>query len=149
MVNHAQAVEYVLAPDARSVGQARRLVSGLLVDGERSALVDTALLLVSELVGNAVRYGEEPIKLDVRRSDDELTIGVSDASPQLPVLPPPTAAVNACNARTTFDELHSEEPVGGRGLRLIAALADRWGVERRKSDKRVWFALRRPAERSR
>lgn len=141
VVGQDHADEYPLARDAQSVRRARRIVSDLLVDGDRPAVLDTALLLVSELVGNAVRYGEEPIKLDVRRENEQLTIGVSDAGPQLPVLPPPSSASEGV-ASEAAHERHVDEPVGGRGLRLIATLADCCGVERRNSDKRVWFALR-------
>lgn len=142
MVISDHAVEYRLARDPQSVGEARRIVSELLRDREENDLVDTALLLVSELVANAVRYGEEPITLDVVPDDDEVTIGVSDGGDELPTLTavgPPLVV--------SGDELAGREAIGGRGLRLIATLADAWDVEKRMVGKRVWFALRSPVHR--
>lgn len=134
------AVEYALARDAQSVRRARHIVSTALAEDDRPAVRDTALLLVSELVGNAVRYGEEPITMDLSRGDEELTVGVSDAGAQLPTMPPP--APSADLPTEDLVDVSPEEPVGGRGLRLIATLADAWAVEKRTRGKRVWFVLR-------
>ena len=143
MVTSDHAVVYRLTRDAQSVRRARRIVSDALTDGDRASLLDTALLLVSELVGNAVRYGVEPITLDVGRDGDELTIGVSDAGPQLPQMPAAPPDLQVTTSAGVADNA-AAQPVGGRGLRLIETLADRWGVQKREGAKRVWFVLRRP-----
>ena len=85
--------------------------------------VDDATLLVSELVTNAVKYGpDEPIRLIVDDDDERARFTVHDAG--LGPLP----------------EIRDEDPAhGGHGLRLVDAVADRWGVER--GSTRVWFEL--------
>jgi anti-sigma regulatory factor (Ser/Thr protein kinase) len=93
-----------------------------LVAPERVADVT---LLVSELVTNAVKYGPEDdgIRLIVQRDDRCIRLTVHD--PGLGPLPQMRA---------------QDDPApGGHGLRLVDALADRWGVER--GSTRVWFEL--------
>ena len=91
------------------------------------ARLDDATLLVSELVTNAVRYGPEegPIRLIV--SGDEARTRFTDHDLGLGPLP----------------EMRAEDDPtpGGHGLRLVDALADRWGVER--GSTRVWFEFDR------
>ncbi|MEU3253543.1 SpoIIE family protein phosphatase [Streptomyces sp. NPDC006997] len=80
----------------------------------------TTELIVSELVTNAVRYAEPPIRLRLLR-DARLTCEVSDASSTAPRLR---------HARST-DE-------GGRGLFLVAQLAHRWGARYTPRGKIIW-----------
>lgn len=82
---------------------------------------DLALLMVSELVGNAVRYAPGDITLDVTLRDSRMRIEVTDTSP---VFPRPQ------HARPT-DE-------GGRGLMLVEALSADWGIDLTGSGKTVW-----------
>lgn len=146
MVISDQAVVLPLARDAQSVRRARRLVSEVLTDGKRTSHLDTALLLVSELVGNAVRYGAEPITLDLAQDGEALIIGVTDGSTTMPALPAIDSGrergETTCNGDLR-DDLSDSESVGGRGLQLVATLSDSWGVQKREQDKRVWFVLRR------
>lgn len=88
-------------------------------------VVTVAELLTSELVGNAVVHGRDPIAVDVHLGDGVLTIEVSDEGDGLPVL------------RTTGPDVP-----GGQGVRLVEQLATRWGVEQRGAvGKTVWFAV--------
>jgi anti-sigma regulatory factor (Ser/Thr protein kinase) len=91
------------------------------------ARVEDAVLLVSELVTNAVKYGpeDEAIRLIVTTDDQTTRFTVHDLG--LGPLP------------EMRDQ--SDPAPGGHGLRLVDALADRWGVER--GSTRVWFELRR------
>ncbi|MFE9493929.1 SpoIIE family protein phosphatase [Streptomyces collinus] len=84
-------------------------------------------LMVSELVTNAVRYGRDPIQLRMILQDT-LTLEVSDGSSTAPHLR---------RARTT-DE-------GGRGLFLIAQLAERWGTRHTREGKVIWAEQSLPA----
>ncbi|MFB7507059.1 SpoIIE family protein phosphatase [Streptomyces broussonetiae] len=77
-------------------------------------------LVVSELVTNAIRYGESPIQLRLIR-DRALICEVSDASSTSPHL-------RRANA---FDE-------GGRGLLLVAQLTQRWGSRQTGRGKTIW-----------
>ena len=91
-----------------------------------SAAVDLALLLTSELVTNAVRYGRGLVTLSVRADPPSVRVVVHDSNPELPTLGPEA----------------DESAEGGRGLRLVDALATRWGAENRPGDgKDVWFEL--------
>ena len=86
---------------------------------------DDATLLVSELVTNAVKFGpDEPIRVIVDEEGERTRFTVHDAG--LGPLP----------------AIRDEDPAhGGHGLRLVDAVADRWGVER--GSTRVWFELDR------
>jgi anti-sigma regulatory factor (Ser/Thr protein kinase) len=89
--------------------------------GDLGAHARDVELLVSELVSNAVRHGEAPVSLDVRREDDVLRVEVQDAGTG----PGP--------------RMRPGDRGGGFGLRLVDRVATRWGVER--GSTRVWFEL--------
>ncbi|MGW3149189.1 ATP-binding protein [Streptomyces sp. NPDC001177] len=88
-------------------------------------LADVADLLVSELVGNAIRYaGGHTLLITVHAAERGARVAVTDGSRSLPAL------VRA-----------GDEDEGGRGLSLIDALALRWGTVGLPYGKRVWFEL--------
>ena len=119
-----------LPPSVRSIPLARHLVVGLLRAWGAPHDRDDAALLVTELVANVVDHvgGEASLTLQVELSEDWLRIAVADGSSVRPV------------AR----ELDTGSP-RGRGLRLVQAIADRWGCEDHDGGKRVWLELARPA----
>lgn len=92
--------------------------------------LDDVLLLISELVTNAVRHGVPPIRLAIECDDTLLHVRVRDGSPALP-------------ARREVG-IESE---GGRGMTLVELLTSTWGVAPVADDygvgKEVWFELRR------
>ena len=84
----SRSVEPVRAPlsrDPRSAGAARRLIASAVAGTQCEPAADIAELLVSELVGNAVRHGREPVELDVRCVDGHLEVGVRDGALDLTV----------------------------------------------------------------
>jgi anti-sigma regulatory factor (Ser/Thr protein kinase) len=91
-------------------------------------LVEDALVLVSELVTNAVLHGEPDIHLQLRLTRPGIGVAVTDRGSSWPVVP---GAPFGTTARS------------GRGLLIVNALATQWGV--RPSDpppgKVVWFEL--------
>jgi PAS domain S-box-containing protein len=103
------------APLARAAARHQLQVWG--VDEETAF---TTELIVSELVGNAVRYGAPPLRLRLIW-ERKLTIEVSDAAASAP---------HVMHART-IDET-------GRGLFIIATLADQWGTRYEAQGKTVW-----------
>jgi anti-sigma regulatory factor (Ser/Thr protein kinase) len=112
-----------------SVPEARRYVSEHL-DRVPPELCQTAALLVSELATNVVRHtraGEFVVELRHHPDEGRVWIGVTDSGTGLPILRAPS--------------LTAEH---GRGMQLVATLADRWGAGRRRGDtaKTVWFELR-------
>ncbi|MFD0331875.1 SpoIIE family protein phosphatase [Streptacidiphilus monticola] len=118
---------WLLADDARSAGEARRHVEHQLAAWELDELTLTTQLLVSELVGNVVRHAQGPARLRLLRSWT-LICEVSDCSLTTP---------QVRHARET-DE-------GGRGLQLVAALAQRWGVRYTPDGKCIWTEQSLPA----
>ncbi|WP_328875454.1 SpoIIE family protein phosphatase [Streptomyces sp. NBC_00287] len=115
-----QAVTWDLPPDPAHVSVARQNATEQL---ERWGLDDAVFvteLIVSELVTNAIRYGEPPIRLRLIR-DRALICEVSDASSTSPHL----------RRAHIYDE-------GGRGLMLVAQLTERWGSRQTSEGKTIW-----------
>ncbi|QKW11286.1 SpoIIE family protein phosphatase [Streptomyces sp. NA04227] len=109
-----------LPSDPAVVSQARSDASGRLAAWGLEELSFTTELMVSELVTNAIRYGKSPIQLRMILQST-LTCEVSDASSTAPHL----------RRARTFDE-------GGRGLLLVAQLAERWGARHSREGKVIW-----------
>lgn len=110
-----------------SATQARRFAEQTLVTWGCPELADTALLLVSELVVNAVSHASSTATVHLTLADGVLRVAVDDSSS---VVPAPQVA--------------SPDDANGRGLMIVAALADRWGVESTATGKTVWFELAPP-----
>lgn len=108
---------------AAAVPQSRRFVERHLQDRR---LQDRAALLVSELATNAVEHAATDFEVTVVTRADAVRLEVADGSTQPPML--------------RVGPLESED---GRGLRIVAAMADRWGVETRPgaTGKLVWCEL--------
>ncbi len=86
---------------------------------------ETLELLTSEVLTNAVVHtrARRRIALTAERRDDCVRVAVSDQDPTLPVVRPGSVA-----------------RVGGNGMRLVAALASRWGIDLHPGGgKTVWF----------
>lgn len=87
-----------------------------------STRLDDAALVLSELVGNAVRHAEgSSLQVRLRRTGDVLRIAVHDRSA---TPPQPREA--------------SFEDESGRGMLIIEALSKDWGWEPRPTGKVVW-----------
>ncbi|WP_410536361.1 ATP-binding protein [Streptomyces sp. KL2] len=122
------AAEVRLPNRPESARTARRLVRSVLLTrwGLPEALTEDTVLLVSELVGNAVRHtGAQSLGLRLRRQPGRIRVEVRDPSRGLPCLLP----------------VH-ELDVSGRGLFLVDHLSDRWGVDLLPLGKTTWFELR-------
>jgi PAS domain S-box-containing protein len=124
-------VDQPLAALPSSAGEARRAVRravehSLAELDSLEELVDDLVIAVSELVTNAVLHAGSGIRLRVLARPTRVRIEVFDDSPHLP--------------RT-----RGAEGVGvtGRGLRLVAELADRWGAEAEGEGKVVWCEVAR------
>jgi len=120
--------EVPLPSRPESAATARRRGRGVVVRewGLTPALTEDAVLLVSELVGNAVRHtGARVFGLRMRHRRGWIRIEVRDPSRGLPCLMPV-----------------QDMDVSGRGLFLVDALADRWGVDLLPRGKTTWFEMR-------
>ncbi|MFF7239107.1 SpoIIE family protein phosphatase [Streptomyces collinus] len=115
-----------------SPGSARALVRAWLAEGPQvpARLVDDAMAVVSELVTNAVVHAGTEVEVDWRLEPaGAFVVEVSDRHP----------------ARAPRDPAPGEAPYEtadhGRGLRLVATLAESWGVTYRAGGKTVWARL--------
>ncbi|WP_217244896.1 ATP-binding protein [Streptomyces sp. AC602_WCS936] len=128
-------------PDPSEVGRARRWARSRLAGSGIQAdepLAETLVLLVSELVTNAVVHTGRSAVLRL-------------------VLPPAvTEEAGEATVRLEVDDASDRAPVprcvdgeetGGRGLALVDGLADRWGWSREGTGKRIWCELDRCAGR--
>lgn len=106
----------------------RRIVRSYLDDWEMPELTDAVELGVTELLANVVRHvPDRRCTLLLLRAAAGVRVEVGDGSDQLPVV---------------RDDL-PPEAVGGRGLVLLDAVADKWGVgPRLAGGKTVWFECR-------
>lgn len=121
-MDHAWAA---FAPDLASVGEARRFVRRALVDLGGEAMEFEAAQVVSELATNSVIHARTRFEVALDHDGDSLRIAVSDGSRRSPV-----------------PKSHSAQATTGRGLKLVATLADAWGTEARSDGKTVWCTLR-------
>ncbi|WP_432198678.1 SpoIIE family protein phosphatase [Streptomyces sp. bgisy027] len=121
---HALGAEHVVSfevpVDPAAVAEVRARATRQVEAWGFGELAMTTELIVSELVTNAIRYAEPPIRLRLLR-DSRLTCEVADGSSTAPRLR---------HARS-MDE-------GGRGLFLVAQLAHRWGARYTTEGKIIW-----------
>ena len=89
---------------------------------------EDVVLLVSELVTNAVRYAEPPVRLELQPSGEDVVVAVRDGSPERP-------APRAADASAE----------GGRGMLLVDMLATDHGVRTDPPGKAVWARVPRSA----
>ncbi|MER6348613.1 ATP-binding protein [Streptomyces sp. NPDC001595] len=120
--------EVALPSRPESAAIARRLAQVVVLRqwGLSPKTTEDVVLLVSELVGNAVRHtGARVFGLRMRRPRGRIRIEVRDPSRGLPCLMPV-----------------QELDVSGRGLFLVDKLSDRWGVDLLPRGKTTWFEMR-------
>ncbi|MFF1357394.1 SpoIIE family protein phosphatase [Streptomyces sp. NPDC058297] len=113
-------VTWQLAAEPEVVGEARALANRKLAEWGLEELEFTTELVVSELVTNAIRYGSPPIQLRLIR-DGNLICEVTDGSSTSP------------HIRRALD---TDE--GGRGLYMVAQLAQLWGTRYHPRGKTIW-----------
>ncbi len=124
-VTGAPSAEWSFPADPGAVRTARTMVRQVLDDWGLNGAADVAVLLVSELVTNSLRYASGPIGVRmVLLGAGGLLVEVSDPLPDPP------------RERTT-----TPDDEGGRGLQLVACSSRRWGTRRGKTGKTVWFEL--------
>ncbi|WP_189956721.1 SpoIIE family protein phosphatase [Streptomyces alanosinicus] len=114
--------DWDVEPDTAQVPHARKFAVDQVDVWGLEEMSFVTELVVSELVTNAIRYGEPPIRLRLIR-DTSLICEVSDASNTAPHL----------RRARAFDE-------GGRGLLLVAQLTQGWGTRHTTEGKTIWCA---------
>ena len=109
-----------------SAGVARSFVRAAFADLHQDT-EDLALLLTSEIVTNAILHARTPLQLGVLLDCDKALVCVADRVNEGPDLVPLG---------------QSRDRFGGRGLALVADLAEAWGTTRYTGGKTVWFLTR-------
>lgn len=123
------ALDYVLPASGPVVALARRMARAASRHWPDAGSRDSVLLILSELLGNAVKAAVGPtISLRLSWTARRVRIEVADDNPQLPSSRQPALT----------DE-------GGRGLFLVDQLATRWGSHRVGKGKCVWAEVALPA----
>ncbi|AJE80719.1 MULTISPECIES: ATP-binding protein [Streptomyces] len=112
------------------ISQVRRIFSAQLRYWRLDPLIDRVALGVTELLTNVHRHvrTDKTCTVRIELELDRLTVSVHDRDPHLPLV-------------------HEAEPgaTGGRGLALIAAVSESWGVQPLgDTGKTVWFTLPTP-----
>ncbi|MFW6690409.1 SpoIIE family protein phosphatase [Streptomyces sp. MAR4 CNX-425] len=136
-------VALTLAAGMPAAGAARRFVRDLLA-GRAGPEADDAELLTSELVTNAVVHAGTDVRVRCRLVAEDATAaglarhGTDGGGPAAE----PTLLVEVTDGHAArVMPLPAPEESYGYGLQLVAALADAWGVEHRRSEKTVWFRM--------
>lgn len=119
-------VDLTVEHGPKLAGQARQAVQRWATEIGLGPPTDDLLLVVSELVTNAVRYGSPPVRVEVSADERTVTVGVVDAATARPVL------------RNAADDAES-----GRGLLLLSSLSTEHGVRSQPPGKVVWASLPR------
>ena len=117
-------VRHPLSAVPEAVPTARALLRDAVEGTPLAARVEDGELALSELVTNALLHGRDPISVTLRVAAQSLRVEVCDANPVSP----------------SFSVL-DPTAVTGRGLLLISAVSDRWGVDPSPGGKVVWFEL--------
>ena len=115
---------HMFPPHPTSARAARQFVAGELAGRSSDEARDTACLLTSELVTNAVIHARTDVEVSVRRSNGRLRIEVSDHTSRRPTL----MSIPA-------------DSTTGRGLLLVEVMSATWGIDDDNSGKLVWFEL--------
>lgn len=127
MDHHPLSTNLVVSADHAATRSARAVVRDLCSDAAIAGdTLETAVLLVTELVSNAIEHGGGTAVLDAIADDRQLRVSVVDGDPSLPV--------------PRVGDVDDER---GRGLLLVEALASRWGASPYGPGKTVWFELDR------
>ena len=108
-----------------AVGHARRFTRRTLRAWDVTPRTDAVLLVVSELVTNALVHTDGQVRLDLSLVGHRLRIAVADSSPRTPVKPTGVGW----------------EATGGRGILLVEAMAAAWGTVPVSGGKQVWADL--------
>ncbi|MGP3775411.1 ATP-binding protein [Streptomyces sp. SDT5-1] len=128
-----RAFEVAFQPDTSRVSHARRITAAFLAFWQvPERLAEDIVLIVSELVANAINHGASAspapghVSLRLQLPDDEIRIEVIDSNPAPATMQSP-----------------SDEEESGRGLLLVSALADKWGVT--EDGTKTWCTVNIPA----
>jgi anti-sigma regulatory factor (Ser/Thr protein kinase) len=108
---------------AQSVTAARHFTRSVL-QGQPPETLEAAELMVSELATNAVQHARSGFELTISTARGQLRVEIRDSGQGQPAMRSPTPTENS-----------------GRGLRIVEAMSQEWGVRVEPAGKLVWFTL--------
>jgi serine phosphatase RsbU (regulator of sigma subunit)/anti-sigma regulatory factor (Ser/Thr protein kinase) len=121
-------------PAPETAAAAREFVHDTLLSWGVTDPSDDVILLVSELVTNAVIHARSSLDVTVRRSEGATEVMVTDSVPERAVPQAGPLSVDTSPSR-------ENGRTGGLGLALASAIASSWGVSYGRNDKAVWFRI--------
>ena len=113
-----------LRAQPQSAAEARRAVARLLAEVGLERAADTAVLLTSEVVTNAILHARTNVVVVVLVDPPTVRVEVSDDAGQYPEV------LRA-----------DEQATSGRGMMLVDTLATAWGIRPGDGGKCVWFEV--------
>ncbi|KRV50042.1 hypothetical protein AQ490_17615 [Wenjunlia vitaminophila] len=131
-------VQLTVEPDPAEVGRARRWARSRLAKSgvaPEEPLVETLVLIISELVTNAVVHTGCPAVL-------RMLFSVGSSGPSRGTV---RVEVADASTRPPLPRCAASDEMGGRGLELVDGLADRWGWQPEGAGKRIWCEVDRAA----
>ena len=124
-VESARVLTVDLPPEPSSATRAREVARQQLTGSYSADVLDAAVLVVTELVTNAILHARTRLRLTIEARPATVRIVVKDSTPS--VLP---------------QRMHLEpDAVTGRGLALVEHLSTSWGVDVTGSGKVVWSEI--------
>lgn len=127
-----------LSADTPSVPGARRFVADGLRQWRRTALLDDAALVVTEMAANAALHSGSPfMHVSLERREDAVRITVEDDGQRVP-----TAAL-VPQRRPADESIEALASVAstGRGLAIVSVLSRQWGIDEAAGRRRIWAEL--------
>jgi anti-sigma regulatory factor (Ser/Thr protein kinase) len=115
-------LRWSLNSEFASAGEARHLTAEALTQWDLPIDSSDVLLVVSELVTNAIQHGDPPVILTLQASGSALEVSVHDGG-------------------QSFVHERRQQAVGGRGLMIVELVSGQWGIEAEASGKRVWCRM--------
>lgn len=145
MCEHAQ---QVLPCESRSAGEARAFVRRTCEQWNLGAICEDLSLPVSEIVTNVILHAGTDLELTVRLTRSFVEVGVRDHNPRMPIVRPvhldltdeTTSTLRTVGGDTVIVG-NANAGTGGRGLPIVDAVADEWGIEQYHDGKVVWFRI--------
>ncbi|WP_328615436.1 ATP-binding protein [Amycolatopsis sp. NBC_00355] len=116
-----ETVETTVKADLKELARVRGWARALLPDLTAELLTDIVMVL-DELVSNALRHAKPPIRVRLRRDRGTLRIEIDDSSPVAAIPKSPSLK-------------------GGRGMWIVEKTSAAWGQLRRPGGKTVWAEL--------
>ncbi|MGW4986659.1 ATP-binding protein [Streptomyces mirabilis] len=111
--------------DPRAVSVVRATIRSILAAAKLNCIVDTVELLVSEVVTNAYRHSSLETYVSMERTPDDFRVTVWDHAP----------------GATPKPQTPADGDERGRGLGIVEACSDAWGVRDYPYGKAVWFSV--------